>query len=388
MKSYLPILLAFLLTSCVSSQRLLQEGRYHDATMKAVNRLQRNPTKIEEAIVLQEAYPKANKIDLDRIEYLKREGSPSSWDQVLNHYKTLEFRQSFVETVTPLNVSGRQIAFDHVDYSADIIDSKRRAAEFHYTKAKELMQNDDQQSNRKAYEELQQVKSYIADYEDVDALMKEAKFLGTSRIYIYATNETSYELSDQFMSGIISTSAAQADSWKEYYYSKPAEDIPIDYHMCVRINQIDMTPEKETDRRFEESKQVQDGFDYVKDEKGNVKKDSLGNDIKVPKYKTIKCDVRETLQEKMCTVYASVDCRETATSSLLKQTPVKAAYTFRHLTYAANGDLNALSAETRNKLGGNPVRFPTNMQMIDQTASPLRTEVDRVVNYYNREIIK
>ena len=54
-------------------------------------------------------------------------------------------------------------------------------------------------------------------------------------------------------------------------------------------------------------KDVEDGFTYQLDKKGNVMKDSLGNDIKTKKYKTLQCALIETIQSKACRIDGDIE---------------------------------------------------------------------------------
>ena len=101
--------------------------------------------------------------------------------------------------------------------------------------------------------------------------------------------------------------------------------------------------------KYTDSKKVEDGWEYVLDAKGNVMKDSLGNDIKTKKYKTISCDVIETVQKKESTIGAVVQFF-TANNELIQSVPVSSVANFQYISATAIGDLNALSDASRAKL--------------------------------------
>ena len=53
--------------------------------------------------------------------------------------------------------------------------------------------------------------------------------------------------------------------------------------MNLDFRTIDISPEQINEKQIIREKVIKDGFDYVLDKRGNVAKDSLGNDIKVDK---------------------------------------------------------------------------------------------------------
>ncbi len=82
--------------------------------------------------ILTQAYKVSNEQDNERVRVLKMEGKPNSWDEIYLVYKALNDRQSLVKTVTPLNVNGRSVDFTYVDYMPEMVNAKRKAADFYY----------------------------------------------------------------------------------------------------------------------------------------------------------------------------------------------------------------------------------------------------------------
>ena len=72
---------------------------------------------------------------------LKMEGKPNNWDEIYLVYKALNDRQSLVRTVTPLKWNGRSVDFPYVDYVPEMVNAKRKAADFYYAHGSELMKS-------------------------------------------------------------------------------------------------------------------------------------------------------------------------------------------------------------------------------------------------------
>lgn len=161
-----------------------------------------------------------------------------------------------------------------------------------------------------------------------------------------------------------------------------------DYYAVLNINNIIIGPDLIKETPLTESKKVQDGFEYVLDEKGNVKKDSLGNDIKVPKYKTITCTVMRTEQKKAVTVSGNLEIYSSYDNQLLTRVPVKAdAFFENYFSRVVSGDINALSDQTKKTLGGQLLPFPSTPDMIMRSTDILK-DLTKKALYDNRHLFK
>ena len=139
--------------------------------------------------------------------------------------------------------------------------------------------------------------------------------------------------------------------------------------------------------QYTETKEIEDGFEYVFDENGNVKKDSLGNDIKIPKYKTISCNVVEFFQRKTAIISGQLEYYDNRTQKLIKAEPITAQSVFENAYATANGNLNALKPETRKKLNLKPVPFPTDEAMVLQAGETLK-KMTRDILVKNKNLFK
>jgi hypothetical protein len=126
-------------------------------------------------------------------------------------------------------------------------------------------------------------------------------------------------------------------------------------------------------------KEVADGEKYLEDEDGNLVKDSLGNPVKVTRYKTITAHVTEVHQEKRAIIEGDVDFRETYNDELIKTEQVTAEAIFNHSFAKAYGDLEALSDETRHKLKQDAVPFPNDEELLHQAQKDMKKAVKSVL---------
>jgi len=360
---------------CTSSTKYLQQGNYDEAVSTAVEKLQKKRTSEKDIMVLERAYPLANDRDAERIKFLKLEGRPDVYDEIFALYLKMKQRQTLVRTVLPLQISGRTIDFPVVDYDREIIEAKVKAAEYFYNHGKQLMQNNDKQSNREAYAEFERAKQFNPNYADIAQLMQEARYRGTTRAFLKVENNSNVQMPAEFYSNIINFGMQELNSEWVNYFSQANNNTDIDYIVTVNVKAIRVSPESVNQNLFEETREVNDGWEYQLDQNGNVMKDSLGNDIKRVKTKLIRCQVRESIQRKSVLVEGQIEYLNRYTQQIEKTERVSAESHFEHVAVSANGDLEALRPETRRRIGIPPVPFPDDVSMIFDAGDILRNVV-------------
>ena len=100
------------------------------------------------------------------------------------------------------------------------------------------------------------------------------------------------------------------------------------------------------------------------DARGNVRKDSLGNDIKIPKKVKIVADVLEVYQRKAAKMEGFIEIRDAYTNNTLESEPLFAEHVFEHYAATFKGDERALSEESKRRIGNRPVNFPDDATMV------------------------
>ncbi|MEE4178638.1 MAG: hypothetical protein V2I46_14125 [Bacteroides sp.] len=291
-------------------------------------------------------------------------------------YTIMKNRQTLVRTVTPLYLRDRVVQFPYIDYDEEIISARSGATEYYYNQALELMKRNDKMAYREAWQSLSRVKEYSGDYRDVNNLMDEAREKGISRALVSVENHTIFNLPNEYKQQLLTVDPRGLENaWVEFYYSDLDQNIYFDYFVLVNLRQIMVSPDQTTQKDTQHRKRIEDGFDYALDANGNVMKDSLGNDIKIPKYKTIFCTVIETLQRKSVNIDGDIEIFSENPRRLLKREPVGAATTFEHKSARAVGDRGALDEETLKLVEVGPLPFPSDPEMILRTSDIFRKAI-------------
>lgn len=357
--------MAMLIAGCASSLKQLQRGHYDEAIKTAVKKLRVDPTIQEQIEVLDKAYLLANQQDHDRVKFLKKEGSPYNWDEIFERYSKLKDRQALVSTVLSLQLGDQIIDYAYIDYDSEIIQAKRNAADYFWNHANELMEKGDKESYRQAYYEFRKAKEYAGNISNINQLIEEAHWKGISRVLVSFENKTQINLPDQFKKDLMNFGVTDFNSeWIEFHSATPSNNTYFDYFTIINLKKIEVSPEQVQQKDRMESKEIEDGWEYVLDDNGNVVKNSEGNDVKIPKIRTIVCTLIETHQYKAAKLEGDIELVQNEPRKVIRQVPIGAESIFEHISARAVGDVNALSDESKELLKNASVPFPRDLDLI------------------------
>ena len=376
MKFLVPFLvIASVFVGCKSASKQLERGDYDAALEKAARKIKRNPSKNDDEVwVFNDAYNMAKNRDEATINRLKSKGDPALWAEIYRTYLKLDQHQNLAISLPPVGIQ-----FTEVNYTPEINNAKLKAAAYAYAKGVQLLSYNNRFEARKAHNRFLEVKTYDKNYKDVNNKLAEAKYMGMTNVYFEIVDNAQVVAPLGLIEAIQQINVNDLnETWKNY-------DTRVDtnkmYHYAIFLNlkMIDVSPEELKENNYVENKTVEDGFDYVLDANGNVQKDTLGNDIKIIKYKTISCQVKELQQFKTARISGTIDFYDNLTNELLKSEPITSDTKFEHHSVIANGNLNALSAATRSKLGGEPLPFPADESLILQAGEVLKQMTKSIV---------
>ena len=390
MKRIVPVILflTIILSGCGSSKKQLEKGNYDAAIDKAVKQLRKDPGDAKQIAILERSYKIANEQDNERIRFLKMEDKPANWDEIYLTSKRLNDRQSLVRTVTPLTLSGRTVDFAYVDYMPEMVAAKRKSADFYYAHGNELMKNELKESYRQAYYEFIRAKEYVGDYEGIDNKIQESKYLGMSRVFIAIQNKSIIKFPQEFEEDLIALDLPRLNSeWVEYHTENLDADTQYDYFINVNVKNIAVSPDQTMQRDSVVKKEVEDGFNYQLDKKGNVMKDSLGNDIKTKKFKTLQCALIESIQSKACVIEGDIEVIQMNPNKILKKDPLGAQSDFEHISARALGDIEALSASQLERTKSKAIPFPSDIEMVIRCLDALKQAIRGAIQNNRRFIL-
>ena len=377
-----PIFLAaFLLSACHTAQKYVESGDYDSAIDFCIRKVKgKSKKKLEYVQGLEQAFRKAQARDLATVEQLKQEKRPEVWERIHNLHLDIRNRQNKVAPLTPLVAkNGYRAQFQFVDIGAMERESREKAAEYLYDQSVSLLdraEKGDKLAARKAHGMLMDLqKRYYPNYRNKDELLLKARDLGTSFVVLEVKNQSGKLLPKVFAERLLSMDKQGLDSeWREYSFEEKA-GLHYDYKAVLKVRDIDISPERVQERSYIDEKKIQDGWDYVLDKRGNVMKDSLGNDIKTPKMVFIRAEILEVHQSKAARIAGAVEVRDTRSNSLLETCEVATEVLFENYASTFRGDERALTQDSKSRIGNRPLPFPKDEDMLVQAAERLKPEV-------------
>ena len=371
--------LTIALGSCKSVQKMVDKGDYDGAIAFAAKKLQGKENKKTKYVKgLEDAFRKITARDMDNYLALASEGREQNWDKMYNILTRIDSRQGVIAPLIPLVSNQGYLAhFDFVETTSLIAEAKEGASKYHYEVGQELIvaaRLGDKAAARQAHHEFNTIQRYYADYEDSRELTNEALYLGTNRILVRFADRSFGFNTTRFYDELAFSPAELNTRWTQFHFSPPV-DMPIDYEARLSLERADVSRENQDERYFTDTKSIQDGFDYILDSKGNVKKDTLGNDIKEPKFINVEARIIELYRHKEALVEVSIEVIDLHNDVLVDRDRISHNVLFEDYSCTIRGDRRALSNEARNKYKDRPLRFPSDSDMLFTAANEIRDDL-------------
>jgi hypothetical protein len=211
---------------------------------------------------------------------------------------------------------------------------------------------------------------------------------GISRVIVEVANLAPLKLPPQVLEDLTTFDTQGLGSeWVEYHFKHVDKDADYDYSVLVKLLTIGVSPDETKDVDVVFTKQVEDGEERIRDNDGNVIKDSTGNDMWRTKYKEITCTLIETQQLKSVEIKGEVEIYSIHPERMIQKTPFGAANTFEHHSARAAGNKEALTAEALEKTKREKVPFPTDVEMVMTCTETIKPAIRDAI-YANRQYIK
>ena len=389
MKKFLLFSFIGLLLSCSGvkkTQEALNSGNYEAAINKAVMNIAENKTKKSNQtyiVLLEEGYKKNTERELQHIKFLKKDGNAANYEEIYNTYGRLKSIQERIRPLLPLYIQdeNRKAQFNFKNYDEDIIAAKTNLSEFLYNKATTLLKDANYKSDyRNAYNDLNYLEEINPNFKDVVSKIDEAYKKGLDFVIVEMTNNTDQiipkRLEDELLN--LNTYGLNSD-WTEYHTNRIQNQL-YDYQMEVSFQDINISPEQIREKQISKEKQIKDGYTFVEDRNGNVVSDSLGNSIKVDKFKTVRCDFYQFTQFKSAQVTGVVSFIDIKKQPKINQYPLSSQFVFEHIYANYDGDKRALDNDLVSLLQLARVPFPSNEQMVYDAGEDLKNNLKNILN--------
>lgn len=378
----------FFLISCggvKKTQEALNTGNYGNAINTALKNIAENKTKKSNQPyiqMLEEAYKKNTERELQEIAFLKKDNNPANHEIIFNGYQNLKSIQERIKPLLPLKLydENRDARFSFKDYDEEIIKSKRELSDYLYSNATALLNTGRYKEDfRKAFDQFSYLNDINPNYKDTQLKLEEAHDKGLDYVQVVMINDSEQIVPNRLEQDLLNFNTYGLNDLWTVYHTNALENIKYDYEMQVAFKNINISPEQVTEKQISKEKQIKDGYKYATNQDGEVLKDSLGNKIKIDKFKTVKCNFYQFTQLKSVEVVGNVSFLDLNSQQQINSYPLASQFVFNHVYAKHNGDTNALEEDMVPLLQLSAVPFPSNEQMVYDAGEDLKAKLKGIV---------
>lgn len=369
-----------LFSSCQSAVKMVERGNYDEAITYTVKKLagkKKKKTKFVDPLA--DAFNRANARDLAGIKDLKRAGRPENWDRINALYNKIQKRQNKVAPLMPIyDENGYVATLNMVDVGSQLQESKEKAAEYNYALAKNLLakaERGDRFAAREAYDKLKMTEQYFRSYKNQRTLQQRALDLGTTYVLLTLKNNSRTVLHKDFEREITNVTTRDMNSRWKVYHASAKPKIKYDYKVVMNLRNIEVSPSVVKEREYVDDKEIEEGWEYVLDANGNVLKDTLGNDVKIPKKVLIKARIFEIFKQKEARVAGVLEFYDNHAKEVVRRENIAADAIFENYASTFQGDRRALSPDSKKRIGNRPLPFPADVDLLLDAADLLKPAI-------------
>ncbi len=392
MKKTLLLISLVLLAACggvKKTQEALNTGNYQAAMNRALKNLSENKTKKghqQYVLLLEEAFAKNAQRELQQIAFLEKDGNPANLEAIYNGYRQLKNIQERIKPLLPLPIydESRNAAFTFKNFDAAILDTKTELSEYLYANAsKVLNEGNDKFDFRRAYDDFKYLDEINPGYADTNIKIEEAYAKGLDYVKVEVNNDTEQIIPERLEEELLDFNTYGINSLWTEFHTNPLSNVKYDYTMRLDFKEINVSPEQINEKQIIKEKQIKDGYEFLVDEDGNIVKDSLGNEIKVDKFRTVRCDFYQFTQFKSAQIGAKVSVTDLNNGQEINAYPLSSEFIFEHIYANYQGDKRALDTNLAALLNLGAVPFPSNEQMVYDAGEDLKSRLKEVVRRYS-----
>ncbi|MDJ0646352.1 MAG: hypothetical protein QNJ57_10260 [Flavobacteriaceae bacterium] len=382
------ILAIILLISCSTArqtQEAINTGNYLSAINKSIAKLSQNKTRKgnqDIVLLLEEAFKKHSERELRGIDFLKKEDNPANYEKIYNAYIDLNTIQERIKPLLPLRVydENRNASFNLKNYTRNILSAKNDLSDFLYNSATNLVANAQSKLDfRTAYEDFKYLNTINPGYKDTRVKIEEAYQKGLDYVSVNVYNDSEIVLPDRLEEDLLNFNTYDLNNLWTRFHANPQQDITYDYEMQLKFSNIAISPEQLHTKHHVKEKRIKDGWEYVLDDNGNVKKDSLGNDIKIDKFITVKCNFYEHVQQKEVQITGNISYFDFETQQQINSYPLASGFIFEHIYGDFRGDERALDDDLLELASKVRIPFPSNEQMVFDSGEDLKNRIKSII---------
>ncbi|MCF6185177.1 MAG: hypothetical protein L3J56_11280, partial [Bacteroidales bacterium] len=188
--------------------------------------------------------------------------NPAIIESIYETYVALSKRQELIRPILPLSIKNenRNAVFNFVDYALDINNAKNSLSDFLYTNATNLL-NGNKLDARKAYDDLAYLNEINPNFKDVDVLLEDAHYKGTTFVLVGLENQTNQALPSRLEDDLLNFNTYGLDHSWTVFHNQKEDKTDYTYQLKMLFHRIDVSPEILNEKQYLLEKEVRDGFE-------------------------------------------------------------------------------------------------------------------------------
>ncbi|MDX1406744.1 MAG: hypothetical protein R3330_01390, partial [Saprospiraceae bacterium] len=268
-------MIAALLISCQSTEKMLDNGNYDDLIQLAQRKLSGKKQKKEKYVrALEEGFERAKERDMQRIDLLKHSDDPDDWEKIITLAERIERRQSRLEPFLPLiDREGYKASFEFVKTHEITAYAEGQIVQRLYDEGVYNLdrgRQGDKAAAQEAYRAFSKILKYTDRYRDVDALRDEVRLLGIVQVRVVIENQAREWMPSYISAALTEPFYIEDRFWTRYAFADASTEFDADYEAALIVTDVSVGPEAIHEEEIVRKRKIEDGFEYVLDENGNV----------------------------------------------------------------------------------------------------------------------
>lgn len=384
MKKFILLIMTMaLLTSCASTEKMLENGDYEGLVALATRKLAGKKKKDTYVTAIELGFEKLSQDKMAEIEKLKIKNTASAWESINRIAATMDKIQKMISPLLPLvSETGHRAHFEFISTTPIMVEATKNAAALYYTKLSALTSKADlgyKPAAREAVEIIDRINTLSSEYE-LTSLRKDMLEVGINKIWVTIEDRSYARLPRRAEDELFYIPVNNTrNNWNQFYTAID-EGFKPDYKVVFRIEDLYAEPVQIRNIENNFYREVVDGWDYALDAKGNVAKDSLGNDIRKDRKLKVRATVVETIQTKRAYITGRMEVinMQSGNVSYSKNMVLDDCFTQTSRNYF--GDERALDGRQRNRipLVNCPDDLDMMMRVVDKAKNAFLYEVKNI----------
>jgi hypothetical protein len=352
---YLLLFAIVVLTSCGSRKGYLDRNDADRSLQDAVKKIKKNPDDEEARTAIPQLYKLIQQKHLDQIKAYAATTQLSKWDNMINEYQDLQRAYDLI-----MNSTAAYKLVTPESYSTNLLQCRDSAAGVYYQTGLSYLQQPGRENAKKAYNNFQRVKSYDADYKEVNEKMDDAYQKAMVNVMIMPVDERQVQQgigilgrdisSEYFQQNLLSDLSGNERYAARFFNSKTmgGNQIDPDWIISFRARSLNVAPPVNAYSERKVSAPIKIGTD------------SSG----APIYNNVFATIFVTRSEMTSSADLEMTITDTDNNSIIIAKTYNQEYKWSQETATFNGDRRALSQSDLNMLTNAQLSAPNKEQVL------------------------